>query len=76
MLSPEQWNDLHDAARAFAVHVGPALRKAFGREDGVPGEREVMGDGATVSDMESSVSLDGGVPGTRDSVGLGGISVR
>lgn len=69
LLSQQQWNDLHDAASAFAAHVGASLRKAFGRD-----ERDVV-DAATLSDVESSVDFEGiAVGGGHD--GHGGILVR
>jgi hypothetical protein len=69
LLSQQQWNDLHDAASAFAAHVGAPLRKAFGRD-----ERDVI-DAATLSDVESSVDFEGIAAGAGHD-GQGGILVR
>jgi hypothetical protein len=80
ILSQQQWNDLHDSAHAFAIHVSPSMRKAFIREEGLAGEREAVGDGATVSDLESSLDLEGlaaAVQGDGAGPGLGiGVTVR
>jgi hypothetical protein len=54
LLSQQQWNDLHDAASAFASHVSLPLRKAFGRD-----EADAVGYEATMSDVESSVDFEG-----------------
>lgn len=77
ILSQQQWNDLHDSAHAFAMHISPALRKAFGREEVNSGERDELGDGATVSDIESSIDMEGGGAALPDhGLGIGGIPVR
>jgi hypothetical protein len=56
------------------------MRKAFIREEGLAGEREAVGDGATVSDLESSLDLEGlaaAVQGDGAGPGLGiGVTVR
>lgn len=73
-LSQSQWNQLHDAAKVFANHVSPSLRKAFGREG-----REVIGDAISQSDLESSVDFEAATTGTGTGTDLGlgaGISVR
>lgn len=74
LLSQLQWNQLYDAAKIFANHVSPSLRKAFGRE-GI----EVVGDAISQSDLESSVDFEAATTtiGTGIDQGLGvGISVR
>ncbi|UZJ54251.1 hypothetical protein CBS101457_003571 [Exobasidium rhododendri] len=76
-LSNQEWSDLYDSAHALAVHISPALRKAFGREEGVPGEREMVGDAATVSDIESSLDMEGVLVVGQDhgAGGVGAVSV-